>query len=30
VLRGVFGAKSDEVRRDLRKLHNEALNDLFS
>ena len=28
VLRGIFGAKRDEVRGEWRKLHNEELNDL--
>ena len=27
-LRGIFGAKRDEVTREWRKLHNEELNDL--
>jgi len=27
VLRGIFGPKRDEITRDWRKLHNEALND---
>ena len=30
VLRGVFGAKGDEVTGEWRKLHNEELNDLHS
>jgi hypothetical protein len=30
VLRGVFGAKRDEVKGKWRKLHNEELNDLYS
>ena len=30
VLRGIFGAKSDEVTGEWRKLHNEELNDLYS
>ena len=30
VLRGIFGAKRDEVRREWRKLHNVELNDLYS
>ena len=30
VLRGVFGPKWDEVTGELRKLHNEELNDLYS
>ena len=29
VLRGVFGAKSDKVTGEWRKLHNEELNDLY-
>jgi len=29
VLRRIFGAKSDEVTRERRKLHNEELNDLY-
>ena len=29
VLRGVFGAKRDKVRREWRKIHNEELNDLY-
>jgi hypothetical protein len=29
VLRGVFGAKSDEVTEEWRRLHNEELNDLY-
>jgi hypothetical protein len=29
VLRGVFGAKSDEVTGEWRKLHNEELNDMY-
>ena len=29
-LRRIFGTKGDEVRRKLRKLHNEELNDLYS
>ena len=29
VLRGVFGPKRDEVMGELRKLHNEELNDLY-
>jgi len=29
VLRGVFGAKRDEVTGEWRKLHNEELNDLY-
>jgi hypothetical protein len=29
VLRGIFGAKRDEVTEDWRKLHNEELNDLY-
>jgi hypothetical protein len=29
VLRGIFGAKMDEVTREWRKLHNEELNDLY-
>jgi len=29
VLRGVFGAERDEVRREWRKIHNEELNDLY-
>jgi hypothetical protein len=29
VLRGICGAKRDEVRREWRKLHNEELNDLY-
>jgi hypothetical protein len=29
VLRRVFGPKGDEVTRELRKLHNEELNDLY-
>ena len=28
VLRGIFGAKRDEVTEEWRKLHNEELNDL--
>ena len=30
VLRRIFGPKRDEVTRDWKKLHNEALNDLYS
>jgi hypothetical protein len=30
VLRRISGAKRDEVTRELRKLHNEELNDLYS
>ena len=30
VLRRIFGPKGDEVTRELRKLHNEKLNDLYS
>jgi hypothetical protein len=30
VLRRVFGPKKDEITRELRKLHNEELNDLYS
>ena len=30
VLRGIFGAKRDEVKGEWRKLHNEELNDLYS
>jgi hypothetical protein len=30
VLRGIFGAKRDEVTGEWRKLHNEALHDLYS
>jgi hypothetical protein len=30
VLRGVFGAKKNEVTGEWRKLHNEELNDLYS
>jgi hypothetical protein len=30
VLRGVFGAKRDEMTGEWRKLHNEELNDLYS
>jgi len=29
VLRGIFGPKRDEVTGELRKLHNEELNDLY-
>jgi hypothetical protein len=29
-MRGIFGPKRDEVRREWRKLHNEELNNLFS
>ena len=29
VLRGIFGAKRDEVRGEWRKLHNKELNDLY-
>jgi hypothetical protein len=29
VLRGVFGPKTDEITGELRKLHNEELNDLY-
>jgi len=29
VLRGIFGAKRDEVPREWRKLHDEELNDLY-
>ena len=29
VLRGIFGAKKDEVTGEWRKLHNEELNDLY-
>jgi len=29
-LRRIFGPKREEVRRELRKLHNEDLNDLYS
>jgi hypothetical protein len=29
VLRGIFGAKRDEVTGEWRKLHNEELNDLY-
>jgi len=30
VLRRIFGPKRDEVARELRKLYNEELNDLYS
>jgi hypothetical protein len=30
VLKGVFGAKRDEVTKEWRKLHHEELNDLYS
>jgi hypothetical protein len=30
VLRRIFGPKSDEVKGEWRKLHNEELNDLYS
>jgi hypothetical protein len=30
VLRGIFGAKRGDVTGELRKLHNEELNDLYS
>ena len=30
MLRRIFGHKRDEVTRELRKLHNEELNDLYS
>ena len=30
VLRRIFGPKRDEVKREWRKLHNEALNNLYS
>ena len=30
VLRGIFGARSDEVTGEWRKLHNEELNDLYA
>jgi hypothetical protein len=30
LLRRVFGPKKDEVTEELRKLHNEELNDLYS
>jgi hypothetical protein len=30
VLRRIFGPKRDEVTRELRKLHNEEFNDLYS
>jgi hypothetical protein len=30
VLRRIFGSKTDEVTGELRKLHNEELNDLYS
>jgi len=30
VLRRIFGSKRDEVTRELRKLHNEELNDMYS
>jgi hypothetical protein len=30
VLRGIFGAKRDEVTEEWRKLHNEELHDLYS
>jgi len=30
VLRRIFGPKRDEVRGEVRKLHNEELNDLYS
>jgi hypothetical protein len=30
VLRGIFGAKRDEVTGEWRRLHNEELNDLYS
>ena len=30
VLRRIFGSKSDEVTWELRRLHNEELNDLYS
>jgi len=30
VLRRIFGRKGDEVTGELRKLHNEELNDLYS
>ena len=29
VLRGIFGPKRDEAKREWRKLHNEELNDLY-
>jgi hypothetical protein len=29
VLRGIFGAKRDEVTGEWRKIHNEELNDLY-
>jgi len=30
VLRGIFGPKRDEITEELRRLHNEELNDLYS
>ena len=30
MLRRIFGSKTDEVRREWRKVHNEELNDLYS
>ena len=30
VLRGIFGPKRDEITGELRRLHNEELNDLYS
>ena len=30
VLRGIFGAKRDEITGEWRKLHNEELNDMYS
>jgi len=29
VLRGIFGPRKDETKREWRKLHNEELNDLY-